>query len=267
MTSDSGFDAGAASGRYPVTMGAAAPDYSRREAAVEDHSTFSTQNESNLVNSNTSVRQRPFQPSLFSRSEPQKVVSIAPDLPAATTKREHSKRSPAQRRQNEVSSQQQLIFTQPELEGRRQNNTSVEAYIYCSDPVASIIHRVLATVGDLVLISIAVGLFAIAFYLAGGEIEVSRQTVLVYASIPLIIAAFYKYLWAIAGADSPGMVWSGLRTVNFDGKKPEIVQRFLRLGGGFLGVAAVGIGLVWAFVDEETLTWHDHISNTFTTPV
>ena len=127
-------------------------------------------------------------------------------------------------------------------------------------------HRLLATVADLAMIAISVGLFAIAFFFAGGEVLINRQTVLVYSSIPLIIAAFYKYLWAIAGADSPGMVWAGLRTVNFDGKKPDILQRFLRLAGGFLGLAATGIGLLWAFVDEETLTWHDHISNTFTTP-
>ena len=27
-----------------------------------------------------------------------------------------------------------------------------------------------------------------------------------------------------------------------------------------------GLGLVWALVDEENLTWHDHISKTFPTP-
>jgi hypothetical protein len=30
---------------------------------------------------------------------------------------------------------------------------------------------------------------------------------------------------------------------------------------------AAFIGLAWAFVDEECLTWQDHISRTFPTPV
>ncbi len=35
----------------------------------------------------------------------------------------------------------------------------------------------------------------------------------------------------------------------------------------FLSLMAGGIGLLWGLVDEETLTWHDHISKTFPTPV
>jgi len=27
-----------------------------------------------------------------------------------------------------------------------------------------------------------------------------------------------------------------------------------------LSMASAGLGLVWALVDEENLTWHDHIS-------
>jgi hypothetical protein len=32
-----------------------------------------------------------------------------------------------------------------------------------------------------------------------------------------------------------------------------------------LSFCAGGIGLLWALVDEEKLTWHDHISKTFPT--
>jgi hypothetical protein len=54
--------------------------------------------------------------------------------------------------------------------------------------------------------------------------------------------------------------------VNFDGQKPTQRQRFQRLASGFLSLFAAGLGLLWALVDEETLTWHDHISRTFPTP-
>jgi hypothetical protein len=33
-----------------------------------------------------------------------------------------------------------------------------------------------------------------------------------------------------------------------------------------LSLISAGLGLVWALVDEENLTWHDHISKTFPTP-
>jgi len=32
-----------------------------------------------------------------------------------------------------------------------------------------------------------------------------------------------------------------------------------------LSLCSLGLGLVWALVDEESLTWHDHISKTFPT--
>ncbi len=246
-------------------MGSAAPDYNRRVNPMEDHSTI-VPNEPDHVRIPTYQRNRAIQTSLFARNEPQKVVPIGPEKTSHAGRREPARRPQSQRPTNYASAQQRLLFTPSELEAPRAANTSIEAVIYCSDPVASIIHRLLATVADLAMIAIATALFAIAFCLAGGEILLNRQTWLIYASIPLIIALFYKYLWAIAGADSPGMKWAGLRTVDFDGKKPEVMQRFLRLAGGFLGLAATGIGLIWAFVDEETLTWHDHISNTFTTP-
>jgi len=51
--------------------------------------------------------------------------------------------------------------------------------------------------------------------------------------------------------------------INFDGKTPDRDQRLLRLGASVLSLASVGLGLMWALVDEEHLTWHDHISKTF----
>jgi uncharacterized RDD family membrane protein YckC len=207
------------------------------------------------------------QATLFGRGEGQKVVSIAPEIPAAPTRRETPKRTHQHRATDYPDLQQKLPFTAAEPQARRHADTSIEAVIYCSDPVASIMHRTLATVADIVMVLIAVGLFAIAFSLCGGEIKFDRNTILVYAAIPFLIGMFYKLLWAIAGADSPGMVWAGLHTVNFDGKRPGPQQRLIRLFGGCLGIAAIAIGFVWAFVDEETLTWHDHISNTFATPV
>ena len=260
LMSAGSFNGGSEYDRYPVNLCAVAPSYERsgevaqrRESTPENYTT-------------TANRHRAAQGSLFTRGETQKVVSIFSDSPAPVVRRETSKRSQTARPANPINSQQQLIFTPPEFERRRSADTSIEAVIFCSDPVASIVHRMLASVADIAFICIAIGLFAITFSLAGGEIIINSQTILVYASIPIVIAGFYKYLWVIAGADSPGMKWAGLRTVNFDGKKPGIMQRFLRMGGGCVGLAAAAVGLFWALVDEETLTWHDHISHTFSTP-
>jgi hypothetical protein len=56
-----------------------------------------------------------------------------------------------------------------------------------------------------------------------------------------------------------------LRLTNFDGFPAEPGQRALRFLGTCLSMATCGAGLLWALVDEESLTWQDHISKTFPT--
>jgi uncharacterized RDD family membrane protein YckC len=76
----------------------------------------------------------------------------------------------------------------------------------------------------------------------------------------------YKVMWCLADGDSPGMRWTHQRLVNFDGQRPDREQRLRRVASASLSLMAAGLGIVWALVDEESLTWHDHISKTFPTP-
>jgi hypothetical protein len=52
--------------------------------------------------------------------------------------------------------------------------------------------------------------------------------------------------------------------LDFDGRPPSRKQRLLRIAAGLLSVLPAGIGFLWALMDEEHLTFHDHISQTFT---
>jgi uncharacterized RDD family membrane protein YckC len=81
-----------------------------------------------------------------------------------------------------------------------------------------------------------------------------------------VVTFFYKLLFCLANGDSPGMRWTRLALVTFDGQRPTRTQRMHRLTSGVLSFCAAGLGFLWALVDEETLTWHDHISRTFPTP-
>lgn len=87
------------------------------------------------------------------------------------------------------------------------------------------------------------------------------------AAAVLTVPVFYKLMWVFVGVDSPGTRQAHLRVVDFDGNPPSRQRRYLRLAGSFLSVLAAGIGVLWSFVDEDKLMWHDHISSTFPTPV
>ncbi len=143
--------------------------------------------------------------------------------------------------------------------------TEVEAVIYCDAPVAVPAHRAMAAAIDTSMVLIGLGLFLVVFFLSGGDIVLSRNNAPFLVGAVLGVAFFYRLLWYMADVDTPGLRFAGLRLVNFDGRAPGRKQRRLRQVAGLLSFLSVGLGLVWALVDEERLTWHDHISKTFPT--
>jgi uncharacterized RDD family membrane protein YckC len=143
--------------------------------------------------------------------------------------------------------------------------TPASEMIYCDAPVALPVHRAMAAIVDASLILVAVGVFLAIFFMSGGDLLLTRKTIPFVLGIAAVITLFYRFLWCLANGDTPGMRVVGLRLVDFDGRTPDREQRGLRQVASILSVLSAGLGLVWAMVDEEHLTWHDHISKTFPT--
>jgi uncharacterized RDD family membrane protein YckC len=205
-----------------------------------------------------------YQPSLFTSRELPRVVpfeSIAPDLTPAPERKTLSS-TPRAHHRKVIPGQQSL-----DLSGAARPAAPLESVIYCDAPVAIPMHRVLAAALDGSVIVIALALFGLVFRLLGGEFVMSQKTAPMFLGVVAGVAVFYRLLWCLANGDTAGQRWAHLRLVNFDGHVPGRTQRFYRTISGFLSLAAAGIGLLWALVDEETLTWHDHISKSFPTPV
>ena len=147
----------------------------------------------------------------------------------------------------------------------RMLKTTVEAVIYCDAPVARPWYRVLAGALDFSLIVVAAAIFAATFHYLGGAVVWSKLT-LIFSAVALGgITLLYGLMWTIAGRESAGMRTMQLKLINFDGLPPDSRSRALRLLGTILGFCSGGLGLIWAFLDEENLTWHDHMSKTFPT--
>jgi uncharacterized RDD family membrane protein YckC len=137
--------------------------------------------------------------------------------------------------------------------------------IYCDAPVAMPSHRMLAAAIDFSVVVVGLGIFLATFYIAGGEVVLNKKTAPFFLTVSVVLGVFYRILWAMAGGDSFGTRSAGLRVVNFDGYPPDREQRMFRLIASCLSAVAAGLGLVWALVDEENLTWHDHMTKTFPT--
>jgi len=187
--------------------------------------------------------------------------AFVPGGPAAA---DRSARPRARRsRQKSVPANQQALNFNPPASTAR---TAAERAVYCNARVASLEHRGLAALIDFALVSLALGGFAAVLYLFGAEVLLSKQTAPVYAAAVVMTIFLYRLLWCLGNGDSPGMRALRLRLVDLDGHRPNRNKRLSRLFSGWLSFLAAGLGLLWAVADEESLTWHDHISGTFPTP-
>ena len=56
-----------------------------------------------------------------------------------------------------------------------------------------------------------------------------------------------------------------MKLINFDGSPIDRRERGIRFAAAWLSLCSAGLGLLWSLADEESLTWHDHMSKTFPT--
>lgn len=160
--------------------------------------------------------------------------------------------------------QQKLRLAETSTSSRKQGQD--KGVVSCTAPVASVTHRVLAFAIDLSLVTIASGSVMLGFVIWGG-VHLAGRPAAIFCGVGLLLSwMLYQLLWSVANLDSAGMKWVSLRLLDFNGYRPKMRQRLIRLGVMCLGTLAGGLGLAWSLVDEEGLTWQDHVSETFPTP-
>ena len=139
--------------------------------------------------------------------------------------------------------------------------STVHAVVYCEAPVATTLPRILAASfnGSLIVLIAAFGLAILG--ISGSVMLNARYLAIVFGLSVLL----YSFIWAVLGRESPGFRICGLRVVTFDGFAPERSIRLMRAAAAFLSTTTL-LGVLWSLVDEEGLSWHDHISRSFPTP-
>jgi uncharacterized RDD family membrane protein YckC len=103
------------------------------------------------------------------------------------------------------------------------------------------------------------GLFA-AF---GGRLAPVRLDAFICGSIAALLYVQYFVLFSMLGGATPGMMMTALRVVGFDGSAPKPRQLMMRGVGYVISGGMAMLGFLWAFWDEDHLSWHDRISQTY----
>ena len=220
------------------------------------------------------IRRAPYQPALFATQDLGRIVPIE-----AYKQRAAERSQRAQHAESIVARQTGPAPLQPHLPFGPSSTQSgaVAARGSAADgglsdlrfsdaPVAIPVHRLMAAAIDFGMVLVAAGVLClvIAFGANNGFLPGSPQHW--FAGLGLALSGIYKLFWAAINTDSPGLRWCQLRLLHFDGRDPVRHERLARIAWALMSVMAGGLGLIWALVDEESLSWHDHSSKTFLTP-
>jgi len=216
----------------------------------------------------------PVQAQLFDARPEGNVVSIAhyaprtepkPRVKAETATRTWASKPAGRKAKPAPEGQGSLDFLPPLPAKPRELGSTVEAVIFCEFPVATTLHRAVAAALDWSMVLIGYGFFLAAVRALGCDLTLNKTNILMFGAMFLLVGFAYGLCFAIAGADTAGMVWTRLRLTTFDGFPPELRQRLGRFAAASLN-RCIMLGLLWSLADEESLSWHDHMSRTFPTP-
>lgn len=130
-------------------------------------------------------------------------------------------------------------------------------------PIATVQQRVLAAVVDASLVAIGVVMFLVVVLRFMSLFPPARDLAVLTATAVFSVWIAYEYLFLVHGAATPGMRMFKLRLVNFSGETAQRTQRRNRSVALVISGLSLFAGFLWAFADEDTLCWHDRMSQTY----
>ena len=131
--------------------------------------------------------------------------------------------------------------------------------------VAPLGRRFLAGLADGLVLMLGAAVFGVIFWRVCGRVSLAPLNIAVLGLVAFIlIFAYFVVFTAIAFA-TPGLLYLGCEIRNLQGEHPTLRESFWRAFGVLVSLAALMVGFIWAYVDSESLTWHDRMSGTVIT--
>jgi uncharacterized RDD family membrane protein YckC len=150
------------------------------------------------------------------------------------------------------------ILMEPEIEEAPVKRPGIEIPLYS----ASISRRILAALGDGLIVLVAFALFSYIFVRITGGLPPWTQAAEMSALILGILWASYQYLLLTYAGTTPGLKLAFLRLSRFDGDVAARHTRRWRALVSLLSALSLGLGYAWCLLDEDQLCWHDRMTKT-----
>jgi uncharacterized RDD family membrane protein YckC len=115
-------------------------------------------------------------------------------------------------------------------------------------PRAGFWRRIAATILDFIMVAIV---FSMLQKIFRGFADI----------LPLWFTVYCIVMWATKGTTIGGVI-CGLKLVRLDDRPIDWGVASVRALGGFLSLAAAGLGFIWVAFDDDKQSWHDKIAGT-----
>jgi uncharacterized RDD family membrane protein YckC len=119
-----------------------------------------------------------------------------------------------------------------------------------------------ALVDGAAITAAGVGMALMAMTFTGHPLT-ARIAALGAVSAFVFAGLLYHAFFLILAEDTPGMRCAGISLCTFDGRIPTPAELRSRLGALLLSMVPMGLGVAWVLFDEDHLSWHDRLSNTY----
>ncbi len=133
--------------------------------------------------------------------------------------------------------------------------------------VAPLPQRVFGGIVDFLFILAAIAIFGEVVFKICQTVAFSKPALAAGLALPCFFWLLYQYLFLVYAGHTPGMRVARVGLVGFEGEPVSQPQRRWRALAMVLSCISLGMGFVWALADEDTLTWHDRMTRTYTAEV
>jgi uncharacterized RDD family membrane protein YckC len=129
--------------------------------------------------------------------------------------------------------------------------------------VAPMEDRVMAGIVDVALVLIAFMLFVLVFVACTAHPPSGKPAIAAASVLLVVFFALYQWLFFTYADGTPGMRYAKIALCTFDDENPTRQTMRGRVAALMLSALPLGLGFLWALLDDDRMTWHDRITRTY----
>lgn len=129
--------------------------------------------------------------------------------------------------------------------------------------VAPMEDRIMAAIVDTSLTLCAFLLFVLVFAACTIHPPTGKPAAVAAAIALVSLGALYQWLFFTYAEATPGMRYARIALCTFDDENPGRKTLQHRVGALFLAALPLGLGFLWALLDDDRLGWHDRMTRTY----